>query len=139
MDHQPILISLHWVPLYPLMPNPHGKLCPPSHTSSPTQHSSNMWTNIKHVLHPEQSSVAALRSHSDSHIGKSHDWESAPNLPLLWITKHQEDSASILSFIPKGKSSTTLLSLKSISCLRHSNKKAPLTAEASLKGYPAQT
>lgn len=59
-----------------------------------------------------------------------------PNLPLLWITKHQEACARILSFLPKGKSSIALLSLKSISCLRHSNKKAPPTANI-LKMLPS--
>lgn len=137
MDHQLILISLHRVPLHPLLPNPHGKLHPPSHTSSPTQHSSNVDQPKNTFCTPEQSGVAALRSHCDSHLWKSPDWESGPNLPLLWITKQQEASASTSSFLPKGKSSTALLSLKSISCLRHSNKKAPLTAETSLKGYPA--
>lgn len=86
---------------------------------------------------PEQCGAAALGSHHDSCIWKSHDQESGPNLPLLWITKHQEACTSILSSLPKGKSSTALLSLKSISCLRHSNKKTPPTAETFVKCYPA--
>lgn len=110
-----------------------------SFTKSSIPHLLTHSAQLKHVdqpkntfCTPEQSCVAALRSHYGSHIWKSPDWESGPNLPLLWITKHQEASASTSSFLPKGKSSTALLSLKSIRVPKAQKQKSS-SAEIPLK------